>query len=879
MVVSLVSPANLFARADLAYTLDNGLRVILSPQPGNPVISARILVKVGSSSENGQAEYGLAHLMEHMAFKGTAKRKVGEISSLIERNGGLTNAATSYDYTVYYISLPSEKLELSLDLLSDMVFFPTYDPQEYAKEKEVVIEEINRSEDNPYTVMAEKFFSDAFPGDHPYTHRILGSIDTVRNASRDTAFAFHTKYYRPDNVFLVVTGGFDTRDASVLVDKYFKDLKNPSEPLNMDLSDRPAPKGPTVRIMHNKDATQPQVLLGFRCGPASSSEAPIQELLSAVLTMGQSSRLDENVRYKEGLVTSVASSAMNLRRSGLFIIRLVTEADKVKGALESVFSQLNNLSSTPPAQDELARSVAIITKSFVEQQETPWSLGHLIESFELYSGNYRLKDSYINEWSKIGSLDLVYLAQDIFTKENLTLTLMLPEGEDSITEADLLAAIDKLKLPTSEEKTQAIKPAFEVYSLSNGIKVYAMKDPSIPLVEVRLGVLGGRLAESDNLAGLSSLTAEVWPAASTTRKATEMSRAIESLGVTISGYSGRNSLGLDGTFMKSNWREGLALFTELLTSPAFNDEDFTSKKAEQLAYLLSLEEDLQTRVYKILRHKLYGKHPYSIDANGEIPTVEPIKREDLVNLYQELIRPDNIYITVAGDVEPNEFIEALEDELKDWSPQGKDLKVTLPAAPVAVKGPLFTSESLDRQQTHLALAFLGPGLDSEDQAPMDVLSSALSGMGGILFQDLREEKSLAYTVSGSYGAFPNIGSFTFYIGTSPEKTGESLSGMLQIIENLKAKALSGEEVEGAKTYLLGVNKMRHQTLASRGMETLVDVLYNLGIDYYDNYQTKIAAVTPADLQRVAKKYLNLDSAVLAVVGTDDSVKTAESLLK
>ncbi|MDR2198316.1 MAG: insulinase family protein [Deltaproteobacteria bacterium] len=878
MLLSVIPSPPAYSGADTAYTLENGLKVILAPQPGNPVVSGRVLVKAGSSSESGQAEYGLAHLMEHMAFKGTLKREVGEISRLVETNGGDINAYTSYDETVYYLSLPGTKLELALDLLQDMVFFPKYDPDEYAREKEVVIEEINRSDDNPDRSLSEEFFALAFSGGHPYGHRILGSADTVRGASRDTAFAFHNKFYRPDNAVLILTGGFSVPEAKTLVEKYFGSVENPAGAVKEDLSDTPPALGPVVKIVYDKGAAQPQLLMGFRCPPASSGEAASLELLSALLSTGNSSRLNEEIRYKQGLVTSIYSAAFTLRRSGVFAVGFVTEPDKVVSALKAVFSELNKLPSEVPATDELARAVAITTKSFLDQQETPWSLGRQIESFELYTGDYRLKDAYVPAWKRIASPDLVSLARELFKPENLTLVLMLPEGEKGITEADLLQAASELSLPEPASGNILPKAAFQSFTLENGVRVLAQDDPSISLVEVKLGVLGGRLSEGVKDAGLSSLTAQVWALASTKRKAPEMARAVEALGVSINGYGGRNTMGLDASFMGSNWREGLSLFAELLKSPAFNEEDFRSKKAEQLAYLLSLEEDLPSRLFKILRLSLYGAHPYAVDTEGTKESVESLKREDLERHYHELIRPENVVIAVSGDVDPREFVAALEEELKDWKPRGKEEKVVVPDPPAPVKGPLLTTEELDRQQTHLAVAFLAPALGAPDQAAMDVLSSVLSGMGGVLFQELREKRSLAYTVAGPYGAGLKTGAITFYIGCSPEKTREALDAMLAIVGDLKKEPLDLETVEGAKTYLLGVNKLRHQTLSSRASEALVSSIYGMGTDRYDRYQDEIARVTPEDVMEAAKNYLNVENSVLAVLGSAGSISTASAIV-
>ncbi|MDR1921066.1 MAG: insulinase family protein, partial [Candidatus Adiutrix sp.] len=141
----LLPPLRAWGAAEESFSLANGLKVIMASQPGSPVASMRVMVRTGAADEAVRSEYGLAHLMEHMAFKGTSRHpEPGLISSLVERNGGDMNAYTSSDSTVYYLERPAEQVDLGLDILADMVFAPLYDPKEYELEKEVVIEEIKR---------------------------------------------------------------------------------------------------------------------------------------------------------------------------------------------------------------------------------------------------------------------------------------------------------------------------------------------------------------------------------------------------------------------------------------------------------------------------------------------------------------------------------------------------------------------------------------------------------------------------------------------------------------------------------------------------------------------------------------------------------------
>ncbi|MDR1042187.1 MAG: insulinase family protein [Deltaproteobacteria bacterium] len=864
-----------YAAADVSFTLDNGLKVILAPQPGNPVVSARIAVKAGSAYESGKAEQGLAHLMEHMAFKGTAKRKVGEISTEVESNGGVINAYTSFDETVYYVALPSDKLETAVDVLSDLVFHPTYDPGEYAKEKEVVIEEIRRADDNPQNGLFNALFADSFGKDHPYGHPILGSAETVAAAGRDTAFAFHEKFYRPDNCVLIITGGFDPDKAAALAHKYLDDVKRPAEALELAPVPPVVRDGPEIREIRNPKALVPKVILGFTCPSSRDSDSPEAELFSAVVSGGDSSRLVEVVRDKLALATTVLTYPMTLKDSGVFLVVYETTPEKIVPAFEAIVGELNRMGAEPPAADEIARARALAAKSFVSRQEAPTSLGAHIGSFELSYGDYRLKDAFLDFWARMDATDLTRLGARTFVPDNVSVSVLLPQDAPELDLDALKASALKLGPPAPPAAAEGGELAFEAATLKSGAKLFVLRDATLPLVEVKAALMGGRLAEKAGQEGAVSLASAVWARASESLAAPEMARAVEDLGAYVGGYSGRNTVGLDGSFLSSTWKEALGLFAQVLTAPAFSQQDFDVRKAEHVTYLKDLDESLSERVFRMARRELYRNHPYGIEYHGTLESVERLTREDIEAIYRDLVRPESLVFAVAGDVNAQDAAKAIDDALEGWNPAAGSPVPSVPPAPQPLSGPVMVSEALDREQTHLLVSFLAPGMGDRDEAALEVLNSALSGMGGILFSELRDKRSLAYTVTSSYGPGLGTGSFNFYIGCAPDKAGEALSGILEIIRAARDKAYPKDTIESAKAYLAGTNKLQRQTLGSRVNDSALFDLYALGQDRNERLLEQIAAVTPEDVKRVAETYLKLDALILSVVGTQASIDAVD----
>ena len=884
LVGSLTPPTRAWGAAEESFFLDNGLKIIMVDKPGNPVVSLRIMLRTGSSDEKTRAEYGLAHLMEHMAFKGTTRYpEAGSISSLVERNGGDMNAYTSSDSTVYYLNLPADQVLMGLDILADLVFHPLYLPNEYKLEKEVVIEEIKRGRDNPDRLLMESFFKSAYP-DHPYGRPVIGYEETVRNATVEVAKDFHTRHYRPDNAALVITGGFDRALVMEAIDKFYKTLKNPGQLAERIEPTLAAPNGPLVQVSENEKVALAKVFIGFRGPTGRDPDAPIMDLLSSVLSGGKSSRLTEVIKDSKGLVTSISAGSYTPRYQGSFMISMETEPEKVLPALDAVFRELENLVSQPPSDAELARARALAEKDFLTGQESALGLASQITEFENMFGDWRLRDAYLPLWNRTAPSDLTRSAADYLDPKNMTITVMLPpKGKGSYkypTEQELTALASKLRLVPASEKASAA-PTFQEMRLKSGAKLLVMRDATLPMVTIRAASMGGLLSEKADEEGLSNFMASVWSKATSSKSTTELSRAIEDIGASISAFSGRNSVGLSASFLAGSRDEGFRLFAEVLTSPAFASEDVNKVRPEILAQIKAQDEQLASRTFRLLAQNLYpGGHPYSRNQLGTKESVDKFTPASLKQNYNQLIRPENLTIAVAGDVEPKKVQETLDNILSQWKPENKGLKVAIPKTPKPISELTRIKENLDRAQTHIAFGFQAPALGSPEGPALDVLAAYLSGMSGPLFRELRDQQSLAYTVHSGYNPGLGIGSFSFYIATDPQKVDAALAGFKGIIERTRKEPITPEELEGAKRYLLGTTKIRNQTVASRTGQALFNDLYGLGLDYEDRRLKDISQVTAEQVRAVADKYLNQEHGVLAILGKDsEATKEAKGAPK
>jgi len=836
------------------YTLANGLEVLLIENHRAPVVSMMVYVKVGSASE-GPDEIGLAHLMEHMLFKGTTRRGPGRIAREVEAAGGEINAYTSYDQTVYYINMAGRFAERGLDVLADMVFHPALDAMEYAREKEVVIEEIKRGEDNPERRISQALFAQAYQV-HPYGRPVIGYADKVRNISQETAVAFHRRWYRPGNMILAVAGDFESAEMRRLIEKYFGSAPGGPVPEH-DRGVEPAQERTRTALLR-EDVQTARLKMGFHIPEYASKETTAMDMLAVILGQGRTSRLYREVKRAKELVHQISAGAYTPRDPGLFVIEAQLAPDKTASALKAVLAEISALIRDGISPEDLARAKLNIQAEFIHDRATMSGEARTALYFQALAGDYRAKDRYLTEIDRIEASTLRAAAARYFRPENLTVAVMLPkEAAPEITEEVLAKA-------ALEVRAESAEPLVRKMALANGGTLLVKVDRSLPLVSLRAAFLGGLRHETPKLNGLSNFTAEVWDRSTTKRPADNLARAVEDLAGSIGGFSGHNSFGLEGEFLSRHLDKGLELFAEVLTRPNFDPVEVEKARENILAAIKRREDQIPAVTFQLFAQTLYGGHPYGLKVLGSAETVKGITPGDLRAFYEKWARPADLVLTVVGDVDPDGLKKRLDGLFGNWT--GKSVKSPEVPPPAREKGLKTVRRDMDRAQAHLVLGFLAPGLKSADRYALEILDNVLSGMGGRMFVQLRDKQSLAYALSSFYRPGLGTGSFGLYIAFDPVKIDEVQTGLRAVLAGVIEHPITDEELKRAKEYILGTYEIGLQSYGAQASDLAFNELYGLGWDYGPKYLAGLNAVTAAEVQAAARRYLDLNHAVEVVVG-------------
>ncbi|MCP4003504.1 MAG: insulinase family protein [bacterium] len=843
-------------------TLDNGLKVVLIEDHSAPVVALNVWVRVGSADEQA-SEAGMAHVFEHMLFKGTERRAVGEIASTVEAAGGNINAFTSFDMTVYHITMASRDSAVGIDVLADAVQHSTFDPEELTREELVVLEEINRSEDSPRRAHSRATFETTFT-QHPYSLPVIGTAESVKSFTRDGLLDFFHKWYVPNNMAFVAVGDLDPDKVMEQIKSAFADAQ-PRAGLEHPRPPEPVQDSSRSKIVRSEFE---QTLLGISY-PATSfrdPETPFLDLLSMVLGGGDSSRLYRNVKDREGLVHGISAGAYTPLDPGLFMVDAVLEGDKIEPTLEAVAEEIERLRAFGPGEKELERARVNLLSGEVHEKETMQGQARKYGYFETLAGGIELEEEYLRAVRNATPEDLKRVAQKYLRADRASIVVLLAKDvRPDLTDNALFAALDVgLSAERSVTGGEQLAGGIHTFTLPNGLRVVVKPNTTIPLVSMRLSFLGGLLAESEETQGISSFLSDVLERGTEQRSAAQLAAEIEGIAGSIEGFSGRNSFGLTGEFLKESLDEGLDLFSDVLLHPAFDPEEIEKARVERLAALRRSEDNLSSKAFEIFQREIYPGHPYRFRAIGTEESLGKINRKALANYYETYARPSNGVLSVVGDVDPDAVVESLSQYLSDWT---GDSVVSLPEReiPSPASEARETSLTKNKNQVHIVMGFQGLKLGDPDVPALEVLTQVLSGQGGRLFLELRDKQSLAYSVTAFAIEGLDPGIFGVYIASAPDKLDQSLAGLRSELDKLLNGPIEEEEIARARAYLIGSQAVSLQRYSSQASLLSLDTLYTLGADRHLDYAKHIDAVTLDDLKRVAKRLIQLDKPVIAIV--------------
>ncbi len=858
------------------YRLSNGLTVVFEPQRQAPVVAFQVWVKAGSADELPD-EVGLAHLHEHMLFKGTARRGLGEIARSIEAHGGEINAWTSFDQTVYHVVMASRHAWQGLDVLSDAVRHSSFDAGELTREIEVVCEEIKRSLDMPSRRASKALFAEAYRT-HPYGRPVIGFEADVRAHTRERVLSFYAKHYQPSNIVLSAVGDFDEAELRAQVERLFGGdwARAPHAPFIRPVE----PDFRDVRVAFTRDDVKDAHLhLAFQVPGVADVDTAALDVLAMVLGQGDASRLALEVRRKRSLCRDVNAWAWTPRERGLFAASLVTTPATLGEAFEETARVIASLTRIEVEPDEVETVKSLLEAEAVYQRETVQGLARKLGYYESMAGGLEREAAYYEAISQVTAPQLRAVAERYLTFDRAVVTGLLPHeaqlSEDQVRTvlrkvgkerpetlpARVLEAPRPLKLVGH---TRRSRQGLTVEKLDNGATLIVREERSVPLMAMRASFHGGVRYETPDENGLTTLLSRTLTRGTANLGAEQLSHLVDSLAGSLSAIAGRNSMSLRGEFLSRHFDRAFELFADVLQQPSFSDDEFDRERTLQLQDVASRDDRPSSVAFELFSKTLWQAHPYRLSTLGERATLEQLTPAALRRYHARFMDPTQMTLAVVGDVDTEVVIERVRTLL--GGTRGKAESAPLVVTEPAWDGPREVKHTLQKAQTHLVLGFPGARVSDPWRRALEVMQTMLSGQSGRLFLELRDKRSMAYSVSAMVMEGIDPGSFSVYMGTSPEKVEAALAGIRVELARMRDDLVSEAELARAREHLIGTQGIGLQRNGARAGVMALDACYGLGADAFLRYPDEIAQVTADEVREVARKVIDFERSALSVVG-------------
>ncbi|HVN97678.1 MAG TPA: pitrilysin family protein [Syntrophorhabdaceae bacterium] len=809
---------------------DNGLETILERRRNTGVVAAQVWVKVGSKYED-QKIAGITHFIEHLIFKGTKKLKGNAFAARIESLGGAVNAFTSYDNTVYHITVPAKAFEDGVGLLIESVMNPAFPQEEIEKERNVVLEEIKMGEDDPQRKLFNELFSVSYKG-HPYGRPIIGFTGTVEGITRPTILRYYKKHYTPDNMTVVVVGDFNEESARAIIGRTLGRTERRASHGFSLTETMIAQEGARVSVIE-KDVRERYLALSYRIPSISHEDTAAIEVLGTILGDGESSRLNKSLKREKGILTNTATYIFSPRESGLLVIYATFKDGEYDPIVREIDNELEKIKTGHVTDWELEKAKNMLRASYVYSEETVQGKARQIGNFQTVTGDAHFLDKFLNRIDRVSQADVKKVFENYLLQKNRSIVLLKPKQEGN---------------PHALE-------------LRNGLKCVVNRNEAAPSFSFRIGFVGGLKEEPPGKNGIFNLLSRMLLKDTAKKDASAIAAEIDFLAGDISPYNGRNLFGLSGKFLSKDADKVMLLVKEILTETVLRQEELTKVKEEALSEIRQRDDDPVAYTFTRFNEAFYKGHPYSKDPMGAENDVEGVTIEELNIFYKRFVTPSHAVMAVSGDLDKKELFRFVEEYFTDWKGETNTI-VELRHSASAQRA------ALQRQimQTHVVLGFPGPGLIDEDRYAVEVLDATLSGMGGRIHRVLREENPYAYAVTFFNQQAYEVSAMGIYIGTDPDhvKDVERLSE--EEIGNIIRNGFSDKEIEDGKSYLIGNHYIRMQSNGAMATNMCFDTMYGMKPGFFKGYPSRIEKVTKDDVNRVARTYLTRDKLVEVTVG-------------
>lgn len=836
--------SGVFALDYNVYKLDDGQTVIIKQIKNNPIVIIDTWIKTGSVNENDKNN-GVSHFLEHLFFKGTKNHAPGDFDKVLESKGAITNAATSKDFTHYYITLPSKYFDLAMNLHADMLLNPLVPRKELEKERKVVMEEIAKDQNNPNDKVFDNL-TEMMYTTHPYKRQVLGTNDIIGKISREEILDYYNTHYGPQNMITVIIGDVDPQHALSQVKENFKTSQRKLTK-NINKPEKQLEK--KIIKVDYQPVQGGYLLIGWRGVNVSSPESYTLDVLATILGDGRSSILYQSIKEQKQLAYSISANNATYKEDGIFAVSANFTPENSDRLQKAIFEEIAKIQKDGVTQEQLIRAQSIIERDTYYSRESISNIAQEIGYTTVLTDNPKYYDEYLVNIKKVSASDVKKAAETYLNENKCAVSIVLPvESQEK--------KISNVTPITHEAKFIKGTPTTQKYELDNGATFLLSPNELNDIIAMSIYVKGGEFLEKTP--GTGDMVSSVMVKGTKNYSSSELAEIMEENGIKINPSISADTLTIDVLTTKPQLAKTLELLNEVVNCASFSESEIEKTKTAKLNAIKKSRDLPMNLAVENYKDAIFEGSVYSYGPKIFEKTLPKIQRDEIVEYYNKIFNPKNIVISVNGNVNKNELIDsfsnifACKDQAAfDYNPYAA--KIPTLSAPKKV-----TKQIADLKTAWLIMGWQTTGvLKEKDCATLQIIDTILgSGMSSRLFKNLRDKEGLAYQLGSSYSPKILKGAFTVFIGTNPKTLAQSQKLMLSEIDKLKTQFVSDKELREAKDKIIGNFLLSQETNLEKASTLGWFEASGRSFEFKDRYEKIINSVSASDIIEVANRYFN-----------------------
>lgn len=895
------------------HVLSNGLRVITYEMHTAPMIYSRLTYNVGSKYEP-YGQTGISHIVEHMMFKGTKRFPKGTIAELISANGGIFNAFTSNDITVYYELMPKNKIDLVFDIESQRMYKCEFDPAEFAAEIKVIIEERKQRTENSAVGLRREELNTLLYKNHPYRNPVIGWMEDIENITRDQAYAYYRKYYTPNNATLVLTGDFDTDEMIRKVQRYFGKIpRGPrlAEPRFFDVQQT----GKKILEFKHSDILNESIAIYFAAPTRFQEDGAALYVLGNILcSRSATSRLNKRLVHEEQLCKNTSGGlgfSKDPRPFSIFATLLPGVSLDTVEAL--IWEEIDSLKNYPVREYDLQKIKNRLVFNELTGDQYISDVGDRIAIYDNY-----VSWKHINLWNdmvrSVTQADIMRVANIYLNEDRLVISYSLPDSsakaatgnwvvaetdDDSPESAPEDLQEPEIVLDNGDKKFGFLSGLFgkkrdirdlykprldevlapdpisvlvDSFRLDNDVPVYMLENHDFPTVAIFGFIETGRLVENAAQPGIRLFTSSMLARGTSKRSYEELLEERSFTPYSFELSQSWNRIAFSGYSLTKDADKMIQGTYEMLAESSFPEDEMEKIRPQLISNARNFKKTETMQAFFTMFEQVFAGHQYALPYAGSVETFEKITRDDLIRFYQKYYSPERLKIVVAGDFDKEWIREKLNHTFGGWRQPSLDKNVPFTKIePIRGKHVhVFSNPEYKQCRVDLAFNPIPGGITTAiaDYEALKILEHILCGssLTSRMGKELRDRQGLCYGIKSQLWIRDHGGYWNIRTELDKDNLVRMIEGIFGEIERVREEGVTEEELIKAKA-----RKIALLTLQTRTPDDIAGVIFRQlqerkPLDHFDRRRDAILAVSREDVQRAAQKYLDTNNYIISVSG-------------